>query len=106
MKCSLKTNIIIDLVLFAAAALTSISGIVLKFFRPHLVREMRHLWREIHTWAGIAMLFLLAVHIICHWNTIDGFFKKHITNAVLRWAIYVVLLLLLIVSVVPWLWAL
>ena len=118
MKCSLKTNIIIDLVLFVATALTSISGIVLKIIAPLQKTEGpwhdfavwvmscgRRLWKDIHIWAGIVMLVLLAVHLICHWNIIDGFFKKYITNVVLRWMLYVVLMALLLISVVPWVFA-
>ena len=119
MKVSLKTNIIIDLLLFVSMALMSIAGIALRVVRPLLTSQeewVRNLaesiynsgkgwWFLIHLWAGIAMMVLLAVHLILHWKVIDGFFCKHIPMKWLRAIIYMVLILLLVVSVVPWLFA-
>ena len=121
MKNRLKTNIIIDLVMFLAMAATSISGIVIKLIAPlrrtaesEWMREAamwffqvwnRRTWAHIHLWAGVIVMALLVAHIALHWQTVDGFFKKHIENKSLRTSLYMVLLLLLIISVVPWLWA-
>jgi hypothetical protein len=122
MKNRLKTNIIIDLVMFIAMAITSISGVVIKIIAPlrrsaheEWVRKAascffqawsRRTWAHIHLWAGVIVMVLLVVHIALHWQAVDSFFKKHIANNALRKTLYVVLLLLLIISVVPWLWAL
>ena len=121
MKNRLKVKIIIDLVMFLAMAVTSISGIVIKLIAPlrrtaesEWVREAamwffqvwnRRTWAHIHLWAGVIVMALLVAHIALHWQTVDGFFKKHIENKSLRTSLYMVLLLLLIISVVPWLWA-
>ena len=121
MKNRLKVNIIIDLVMFLAMAVTSISGIVIKLIAPlrrtaesEWVREAamwffqvwnRRTWAHIHLWAGVIVMALLVAHIALHWQTVDGFFKKHIENKSLRTSLYMVLLLLLIISVVPWIWA-
>ena len=121
MKNRLKVNIIIDLVMFLAMAVTSISGIVIKLIAPlrrtaesEWVREAaiwffqvwnRRTWAHIHLWAGVIVMVLLVAHIALHWQTVDGFFKKHIENKSLRTSLYMVLLLLLIISVVPWIWA-
>ena len=121
MKNRLKVNIIIDLVMFLAMAVTSLSGIVIKLIAPlrrtaesEWVREAamwffqvwnRRTWAHIHLWAGVIVMVLLVAHIALHWQTVDGFFKKHIENKSLRTSLYMVLLLLLIISVVPWLWA-
>ena len=121
MKNRLKTNIIIDLVMFLAMAVASISGIVIKLIAPlrrtaesEWVREAamwffqvwnRRTWAHIHLWAGVIVMVLLVAHIALHWQTVDGFFKKHIENKSLRTSLYMVLLLLLIISVVPWIWA-
>ena len=122
MKSSIKVNILVDLVMFLAMAVTSISGVVIKIIAP--LRRMaeeewvrnaaewffqswnRRTWAHIHLWAGVIVMVLLVVHIALHWQMVDGFFKKHIANKMLRAVLYVVLLLLLILSVVPWLWAL
>ncbi len=121
MKNRLKTNIIIDLAMFLAMVVTSLSGIVIKLIAPlrrtaesEWVREAamwffqvwnRRTWAHIHLWAGVIVMVLLVAHIALHWQTVDGFFKKHIENKNLRTSLYMVLLLLLIISVVPWLWA-
>ena len=120
MKVSLKTNLLIDLLLFVSMALMSIAGIVLRVVRPlarhaqeEWVREAaawvmscgRGVWFKIHLWAGIVMMLLLAVHIILHWNTITAYMSKHIASKGARVAITLVLLLLLVVSVVPWVFA-
>ena len=121
MKNRLTTNIIIDLVMFIAMAVTSISGIVIRIIAPlrrtaesEWVRETatsffelwsRRTWAHIHLWAGVIVMVLLVAHIALHWPMIDGFFKKHIASRSLRTSLYLVLLLLLIISVVPWLWA-
>lgn len=119
MKVSLKTNIIIDLAMFLAMAVTSISGVVIKVIAPlrrlaheEWVREVasaivghRRLWGKIHLWAGVVLLVLLVLHIIYHWATIDGFFKKHIKSAAWRTTLYVVLAVLSLLSLIPWIWA-
>ena len=123
MKNRLTINMIIDLAMFLAMVVTSISGIVIKIIAPlrrtaetEWIREMasccfsqgmsRRVWTDIHLWGGVVMLALLVIHIALHWSMVDGFFKKHIASKSLRTTLYVVLLLLLIISVVPWLWAL
>ena len=121
MKVSLKTNILLDLVMFLAMALTSISGVVIKIIAPlrrtaqsAWVRDAaswvlscgRRLWADIHLWAGVVTLVLLLLHIVFHWQMIDGFFKKHIENGVLRITLYAVLLVLLLLSLIPWVYAL
>ncbi len=120
MKSNLKLNIIVDLAIFLAMALTSISGVVIKIIAPlrrvaheEWVRKSaewvlscgRRLWADIHLWAGVVTLVLLVVHITLHWRVIDGFFKKHILNKVLRGVIYAVLLVLLLLSLIPWIYA-
>ena len=101
-------------------ALMSIAGIVLRVVRPLIkkaqvewVREAaewvmscgRGVWFKIHLWAGILMMLLLAVHLVLHWKVIDGYLSKHIASKGARVAITLVLLLLLVVSVVPWVFA-
>ena len=120
MKNRLSLNIIIDLAMFLAMALTSISGVVIKIIAP--LRRVAHeewvrngaswilscgrrFWAEIHLWAGVVTLVLLVVHIVLHWKMIDGFFKNHIKSGIWRTVLYLVLFVLVILSVVPWIWA-
>ena len=121
MKNTLKTNLLVDLFLFLAMALTSISGVVIKIIAPlrrtsevEWIREAaswvlscgRRLWADIHLWAGVVTLVLLVVHLALHWRMIDGFCKKYIANAVLRVILYIILLVLLLLSLIPWVFAL
>ena len=79
MKNRLKTNLGIDLLLFIAMAVTSISGVVIKIIAPlrrvaqdEWVREAaawffqawnRRTWAAIHLWAGVVVMVLLVVEI-------------------------------------------
>ena len=119
MKVTLKTNIIVDIVMFLAMALTSIGGIVIKVIAPlrrfaqeEWVREAaqfivgnRRLWGKIHLWAGVILLVVLVVHIVLHWTAVDSFFKKHIPSRGWRIALYAILLVISLVSLIPWIWA-
>ena len=121
MKNRLTTNLILDLVMFLAMVVTSFSGIVIRVIaslrrttESEWVREAaqwffgvwsRRTWAHIHLWAGVIVMVLLVAHIALHWPMIDGFFKKHIASKSLRTSLYFVLFLLLVISVIPWLWA-
>ena len=109
MKDKMSKNMVVDLLMFVAMALTSISGYLVKC----VVRRSRgidsfmglgrHGWREVHLWAGIVVVVLLAVHVYQHRTMIDAWFRKHIPHSPTRIALYVVLILLLAASVLPWL---
>lgn len=118
MKNRLQLNIIIDLAMFLAMVVTSISGIMIKIIAPlrrhateDWVRELaeglmlgvgRRWWAEIHLWGGIVLIALLVVHVVLHWKVVDGYFKKHIASKGLRTTLYVVLLVLLLIMTIPW----
>lgn len=111
----LKQNIIVDVAMLLAMAVTSISGWVIKFFvrsgggarNPLAAREFmgldRHDWRDIHLWAGVVLVVLLVVHIALHWSTISAFFMREIPNRVVRTTLYVVMLVVVAATTLPWL---
>lgn len=109
------TNIIIDVFMLVAMSLLSFSGFLLDGILPHchgkggMVRQIfgmdRHTWADIHLYSGITLVVLLILHIVLHWSQVDAFFSKHIKNSVLRGALYVVMALLLLLGVIPWLFA-
>lgn len=111
----LKQNIIVDVAMLLAMAVTSISGWVIKFFvrsgggarSPLAAREFmgldRHAWRDIHLWAGVVLVALLVVHIALHWSTISAFFRREIPNRVVRIIVYVVMLVVVAATTLPWL---
>ena len=121
MKNLLKINMGIDLLLFLAMVVTSISGVVIRIIAPlrrvaeqEWVRNAaawffeewpRRTWALIHLWAGVVVMVLLVLHILLHWRVIDGFCSKYIKNKSLRGAFYATLLVLLLLSVVPWVYA-
>ena len=118
MKNRLQLNIIIDLAMFFAMVATSISGIVIKLIAPlrrhateEWVRELadglmlgvgKRWWADIHLWSGIVLIALLVIHIVLHWQMVDGYFKKHIVSKGLRTTLYIVLLVLLLIMTIPW----
>lgn len=63
----------------------------------------RRIWHDIHLWSGIVIVVLLILHIVLHWKTINGFFKKQISNRALRYAVYALLLALVLIAAIPWL---
>lgn len=110
MTDKMTKNIIVDLLMFVAMALTSISGYLLKM----VIRRStgidsflgmgRSTWKEIHTWAGIVIVILLGIHIYQHSKMIDAWFNKHIPHRPTRIAIYALLTLLLVATILPWLY--
>ena len=48
------------------------------------------------------MIVLLAVHILLHLNIVSAFFKKRCPNRTLRIVLYVFLLMLLLITILPW----
>jgi Na+/alanine symporter len=62
----------------------------------------RRTWIDIHLWSGIVIVVLLVLHIVLHWKMVDGFFRKVIPNYALRYAVYALLLALVLITVVPW----
>lgn len=104
-------NIVIDFVMLTAMALVSISGFILEIVIPsrHAVKFQgatpwssqllglgRHDWGEIHLWAGIVLVILLAIHILLHINMVSAFIKKKYPNHILRVLLYILFLMLFI----------
>ncbi|RGR07335.1 DUF4405 domain-containing protein [Bacteroides stercoris] len=116
-KNKMLLNIVIDFVMLTAMALVSISGFILEIVIPsrHAVKFQgatpwssqllgfgRHDWGNIHLWAGIVLVILLAIHILLHINVVSAFIKKKCPNHILRVLLYILFLMLLIMTIVPW----
>ena len=116
-KNKMLLNIVIDFVMLIAMALVSISGFILEIVIPsrHAVKFQgvtpwssqllglgRHDWGNIHLWAGIVLVILLAIHILLHINMVSAFIKKKCPNHILRVLLYILFLMLLIMTIVPW----
>ncbi len=116
-KNKMLLNIIIDFVMLIAMALVSISGFILEIVIPsrhavrfqsvtrsHLFGLGRHDWGNIHLWAGVVLFALLAIHILSHINMVSAFVKKKCPNHILRVLLYILFLMLLIITIMPWLY--
>lgn len=118
-KNKMLLNIVIDFVMLIAMALVSISGVILEIVIPsrHAVRFQSvtpwgshlfglggHDWGNIHLWAGVVLLALLAIHILSHINMVSAFVKKKCPNHILRVLLYILFLMLLIITIMPWLY--
>ena len=112
-------NIIIDFVMLMAMALVSISGFILEIVIPsrhavrfqdatpwcsHLLGLGRHDRGNIHLWAGVVLVTLLAIHFLLHIKMVSVFVKKKCPNHTLRILLYVLLLMLLMITIMPWLY--
>ena len=117
--CIRDSNIIIDFVMLMAMALVSISGFILEIVIPsrhavrfqdatpwcsHLLGLGRHDWGNIHLWAGVVLVTLLAIHILLHIKMVSAFVTKKCPNHTLRILLYVLLLMLLMMTIMPWLY--
>lgn len=120
MKNRLRTNILIDAGLLVGMAAVSISGFVMNVILPshHAIRHAgarahasqllgmgRHDWGTIHTWAGVALLLLLILHVALHWKMVNAWFCKSIPYKGMRIVMIGLLAFLALLSVLPWLWA-
>lgn len=118
-KNKMLLNIVIDFVMLIAMALVSISGVILEIVIPsrHAVRFQSvtpwgshlfglggHDWGNIHLWAGVVLLALLAIHILSHINMVSAFVKKKCPNHILQVLLYILFLMLLIITIMPWLY--
>ncbi|MBR3678213.1 MAG: DUF4405 domain-containing protein [Alistipes sp.] len=112
----MTVNIVIDVLMLVATSLLSFSGFLLEGILPHchgkggvlkaFLGMGRHTWADIHLYSGIALVVLLVLHVVLHWSVIDGFFRKTIKNSTLRYLLYLFLLIVLVLGVIPWLFAL
>ncbi len=118
MKNRFNTNLLIDLLLFLNIAAVSISGFVINYVMPPCIahrhgadrlvrynRLIRHFWGDLHTVLGVSLLVLLLLHIMFHREAVTAFFKKHIPYKPLRWGVYLLLVVILLATVLPWIFA-
>ena len=118
MKNKLTLNIIIDIAMMIAMAIVSVTGFMISHLMPtcharqhgaaggfNKILDMgRHDWGDVHRIAGIVLIALLVLHIIFHWDMVNGFFKKRIRNKAARIIVYIILLLLVVLTAGPWIY--
>lgn len=90
-----KINFIIDVIMFVLMALLAGIGLLIKYILLSGENRWikygrnvdlnfwgldRHEWGTIHLWVAVALVVLLILHIILHWNMIICLYKKLIGN--------------------------
>jgi hypothetical protein len=89
-KLSLQTrmNWLIDAGLFTSALIATITGIYFLFLpsggyrggrNPYYgitILFDRHTWDDLHTWFGVAMIAIVAIHLTIHWRWIVTMTKR------------------------------
>ena len=73
-----KVNYFIDILLIICLVVVGVTGVVLFFFFPSgepgvgrfvtFIGTSKHDWTEPHEFFGMAMVFLMLVHLILHFN--------------------------------------
>lgn len=89
-------NFMIDLVSFVDLLFLAVTGTIMKWILPpgtgghgraltggrgrqeikYLWSMTRHDWGDIHFILALLFVFLVAVHLVLHWNWIKGYFKS------------------------------
>ncbi len=91
-----RANWLTDITLFLSGLIAAVSGIYFLFLptggyrggrNPYYgitILFDRHTWEDWHTWTGVAMIVVAALHVLIHWRWVVAMTKK--TLSVLRGA--------------------
>ncbi|MDD5433778.1 MAG: DUF4405 domain-containing protein [Candidatus Pacebacteria bacterium] len=71
---TIKINILVNSLSFAALLIVAITGVVLWVFLPgsqgaghsSLWGLDRHIWKDWHNWSGVVFIVLMLTHLILH----------------------------------------
>jgi len=93
-----RINFSLDAVLFLTFIVTGVSGLVPwlilpgggyqggrnPFYNATLYGLTRHQWADIHLWASLAMMGVIAIHLVLHWRWIMCTARRYAQAAVCR----------------------
>lgn len=97
-----KINLVIDAIMFVVIMAVAGLGFLMKYvlLPGYKINEIygtdtelffwgldRHQWGTIHLWLALFLVFLLALHIILHWDMIVSIFKQMISVKATRYII-------------------
>ena len=80
-------NFWLDLVTAVVFAASIGTGILLKWILPPAIRggrgltwlgERRHFWGDVHFWLAVALVVLVALHLVLHWKWICGCWRRFV----------------------------
>lgn len=113
-KLKLKTNFIIDILMFLCLSAMAGIGLLMKYILiPGKDRVLvygrnvelyffnldRHQWGTVHLIVSLCMLGLLGIHIILHWKIIITQFKSWFARKSFRWVLTVIFVIICFVLV-------
>jgi len=89
MSDKVRRNYVLDVVIAVAFILSAISGLVFLLagsggyqggrnpgFRAEVLDVSRWAWKDLHTWASLAMIAGVVVHFVLHWNWVVCMTKR------------------------------
>jgi cytochrome b subunit of formate dehydrogenase len=94
MSLQTRTNWLIDLTVFVGGLLASLSGIYFLFLSSGgyqggrnsmygvTILFNRHMWDDLHTWTGVAMIVAAVIHFAIHWQWVKTMTRRTL-NALL-----------------------
>lgn len=83
-----RRNWLTDALLFSSALLAALSGIYFLFlprggyqggrnpWYEVTILFTRHTWDDIHTWAGVAMIAIVVIHLTLHWSWVVSMARR------------------------------
>ncbi len=113
-KLKLKTNFIIDILMFLCLAAMTGMGLMMKYVlipgqdrwvvygrnvELYVFNLDRHQWGTVHLIVSLCMLGLLAIHIILHWKAVINQFKSWFANKTVRRILTVVFVIICFIMV-------
>ena len=118
MENKITINLLVDIMMLVTIGIVSISGIHIGNCYPPPVTpsnmkehihalhnygdwEREHEWGNMHLWAGIILIILLAIHILLHMKMINSFLKKICPNHISRAICYILLMIILLTTFIP-----
>ena len=85
-----KLNAWVNIFSFLSFLFSSVTGLVLWFGLPYgldfrgsrlglktynLLGLERHYWKDLHNYSSLALVFLVVIHLVLHWQYIKGLTK-------------------------------
>lgn len=83
-----RNNWLLDSLLFISGLIAMFSGIYFLFFpiggyqggrNPAynlIILFSRHTWDDLHTWSGVAMILIIAIHLSLHWRWVVNMTRR------------------------------
>lgn len=83
-----RNNWLLDTTLFISAVIATLSGIYFLYLPiggyqggrnpayDMIILFTRHTWDDLHTWSGVAMILIVAIHLSLHWHWVVNMTRR------------------------------